>query len=198
MKKDEISTLTKLVESAKFEFAKNGFHNTTVESITKRAGVAKGTYYIYFKVKEDVIRYMVEEMTDRILHILEVALNTIKNGIDDFELFLKNVLTDTIAEYINIKDIMITVVNSDYALSEELTSFKSKNMNRLKTKVLEILKLAKEKGYMRDIDIKTAADILFLLMMNFTITVVIKQGKKGFQKNIESISDFILYGILKQ
>ncbi len=198
MKKDEFSTLTKLIESAKFEFAKNGFHKTTVESITKKAGVAKGTYYIYFKTKEDVIRYMVNEMTDRILHILEMALNTIRSGIDDFNLFLKSVLTDTIAEYINIKDIMITVINSNYALSEELTSFKSKNINRLKDKVLDILKVAKEKGYLRDVDIKIVADALFLLMMNFTIDVIIKQGKRNFKKNIESIADFILYGILKE
>lgn len=198
MKKNEISTLIKLIEAAKFEFAKNGVQKTTVESITKRAGVGKGTYYIYFKTKEDVIRYMVNEMTDRILHILEVSLNTIKSGIDDFNLFMKSVLTDTIAEYINIKDIMITVMNSNYALSEELSSFKSENINRLKSEVVKILKVAKKKAYLRDIDITVVADTLFLLMMNFTIDIIIKQSKKNFDKNIDSIADLILYGILKR
>ena len=30
---------------------KIGFYNTTVEEITKESGVAKGTFYTYFKLK---------------------------------------------------------------------------------------------------------------------------------------------------
>ena len=35
--------------------AKNGFANVSVEDITRACGVAKGTFYVYFKRKEEII-----------------------------------------------------------------------------------------------------------------------------------------------
>ena len=34
---------------------KNGFANVSVEDITRACGVAKGTFYVYFKRKEEII-----------------------------------------------------------------------------------------------------------------------------------------------
>ena len=46
-----------LLENAERLFHENGFYNTTVEEITKESGVAKGTFYTYFKAKEDILVY---------------------------------------------------------------------------------------------------------------------------------------------
>jgi AcrR family transcriptional regulator len=43
-----------LVESAASAFAERGFRRTTIDDIAQRAGVAKGTVYLYFKDKEDL------------------------------------------------------------------------------------------------------------------------------------------------
>jgi len=46
----------KAILEAAFElFAKNGFHNTSVEQIRKKAGVSKGLVYNYFEKKEDLM-----------------------------------------------------------------------------------------------------------------------------------------------
>ena len=48
-------TRKKLIETAEGLLKANGFNALCVEDITKAAGVAKGTFYVYFKHKEDIV-----------------------------------------------------------------------------------------------------------------------------------------------
>lgn len=43
-----------LVSAARDVFAQKGYHATTVDDITRAAGVAKGTFYLYFQEKREV------------------------------------------------------------------------------------------------------------------------------------------------
>ena len=48
-------TRQKIVDTAEDLLKKNGFNALCVEDITNAAGVAKGTFYVYFKHKEDIV-----------------------------------------------------------------------------------------------------------------------------------------------
>ena len=50
-----LKTRQTLLRVAEDMLRKNGFNALCVEDITKASGVAKGTFYIYFKHKEDII-----------------------------------------------------------------------------------------------------------------------------------------------
>lgn len=50
-----LETKRKLLEAAKRIVCEKGLHNTSVEEITRASGVSNGTFYTYFKRKEDVI-----------------------------------------------------------------------------------------------------------------------------------------------
>ena len=50
-----LETKRKLLETAKVIIREKGLVNTSVEEITKACGVANGTFYTYFKRKEDVV-----------------------------------------------------------------------------------------------------------------------------------------------
>ena len=54
-------TREKIVSSAMELFAKKGFDKTTVDEIVAKAGVAKGTFYLYFKSKDDLIKELAFE-----------------------------------------------------------------------------------------------------------------------------------------
>lgn len=54
--KKAIRTKATLLESARKLITERGFDRVSVEDITSGAGVAKGTFYHYFKSKEDLIR----------------------------------------------------------------------------------------------------------------------------------------------
>jgi AcrR family transcriptional regulator len=52
-----------IVEAAFAEFSRNGYATTTLDQIAERAGVTKGTIYVYFENKEHLFISMVREIT---------------------------------------------------------------------------------------------------------------------------------------
>lgn len=50
-----------IIEAAVEVIAENGYHGSQVSKIAKKAGVADGTIYLYFKNKEDILISVFEE-----------------------------------------------------------------------------------------------------------------------------------------
>lgn len=72
-----------LLESAFQLFMKNGFHKTSISDIAERAGVAKGTFYLYFKDKYDLRNHLISHKARLLFSSAYQALSD--SGITDFE-----------------------------------------------------------------------------------------------------------------
>src|SRR6202789_1929992 len=59
-----------ILEAAFAEFSRNGYAMTTLDQIAERAGVTKGTIYVYFENKEHLFISMVREITKTTLDIV--------------------------------------------------------------------------------------------------------------------------------
>lgn len=66
-----MSTKEKIVESAKNFLITNGFHNMNVSDISHEAGFGKGTFYTYFKSKNELIGYFANSILDDMITELE-------------------------------------------------------------------------------------------------------------------------------
>ena len=60
-------TRERLVEAAKEIICAKGLSNTSVDEITEKSGVSKGTFYTYFKRKEDIVFELSKGMFSEIL-----------------------------------------------------------------------------------------------------------------------------------
>ncbi|MFW6331329.1 MAG: TetR/AcrR family transcriptional regulator [Gemmatimonadota bacterium] len=60
------ATRQKLLDAAEALFGRGGYHSTSVTAITRRAGVAQGTFYLYFGGKEEVFRELVRDLNRRL------------------------------------------------------------------------------------------------------------------------------------
>lgn len=56
------ATRRRILNAAEIEFGEKGFHLASVSSITTRACVGQGTFYIYFRTKEDCFATLVQEI----------------------------------------------------------------------------------------------------------------------------------------
>jgi AcrR family transcriptional regulator len=65
-----------ILEAAFTEFSRNGYATTTLESIAERAGVTKGTIYVYFENKEHLFISMVQEFTKGSQEIVQEMYET--------------------------------------------------------------------------------------------------------------------------
>ncbi len=63
-------TLRRLLDAAAEEFGARGYHDTAISNITQGAGVGLGTFYVYFKSKEEVFRALVADMGARTRHAM--------------------------------------------------------------------------------------------------------------------------------
>lgn len=74
MKERAEATRRRLLEAAENVFAEQGFFRASIADITRRAGVAQGTFYIYFKAKEDIFRELVRTMSHDLRRALQEAV----------------------------------------------------------------------------------------------------------------------------
>jgi TetR/AcrR family fatty acid metabolism transcriptional regulator len=77
------------LDAAVVEIAGHGYHRTTVSAIARRAGVADGTIYLYFKSKEDVLVSIFERAMQR---FNEEAQRIVDEGAGDPEKALRRIV----------------------------------------------------------------------------------------------------------
>ena len=53
-------TREKLLTAARHVFVEKGYHDAKIDDIAERAGVGKGTFYLYFKDKRAVFAELVD------------------------------------------------------------------------------------------------------------------------------------------
>ncbi len=69
-------TLRKLLDAAAVEFGEKGFHEASVSSITRRAGIALGSFYTYFDSKDALFRALVADMSEMVRTSARSALHS--------------------------------------------------------------------------------------------------------------------------
>jgi AcrR family transcriptional regulator len=65
-----------ILEAAFTEFSRNGYATTTLDQIAERAGVTKGTIYVYFESKEHLFISMVRDVVQTTLDIVHEMFET--------------------------------------------------------------------------------------------------------------------------
>jgi len=73
------ATQLKLLNAAREVFAEKGFDNTTIDDITERADVGKGTFYYHYSEKQDVIAELVNKMMDELIETMEKRCDGIRD-----------------------------------------------------------------------------------------------------------------------
>lgn len=74
-------TLRKLLDAAALEFGERGFHDASITGITRRAGVALGTFYTYFDSKDEVFHALVQDLSAMVRDAARKALDPEREAI---------------------------------------------------------------------------------------------------------------------
>lgn len=62
------------MDAAVRAFAASGVAGTSVDDIVRAAGVAKGTFYLYFETRDDVVTAVAERLVEGVGHAMDAAL----------------------------------------------------------------------------------------------------------------------------
>ena len=66
-------TRTRLLEAAEEVFAQVGYHDASIVKITEAAGVAMGTFYLYFRSKKEIFDELLRDLNRRVRHAMSEA-----------------------------------------------------------------------------------------------------------------------------
>ena len=153
---------TKILNTALELFSKKGLGESTVDEIVKESGLSKGTFYYYFKGKNQLflelletgVDFLIEKMNNRISG--QEGFHKIKEVIDS--------QVDLFVEYPHFYKLMISEV---WRLEEIWHEDVQRIRRRYVSFIEEILKWGQEKQYIRqDIEIELMGPALFGMIGN--------------------------------
>jgi AcrR family transcriptional regulator len=70
-----------ILDAAAAEFGERGFHDASISGITRRAGVALGSFYTYFDSKDVVFRALVRDLSDQVREHVAPAVRAAPDGV---------------------------------------------------------------------------------------------------------------------
>jgi AcrR family transcriptional regulator len=84
---DREARRAELVSAAAAVFAQRGVANTAVSDIVKAAGVAQGTFYLYFDSKDDAVLAVVDRIADGICEQTAARIDAADSAVDKLTSF---------------------------------------------------------------------------------------------------------------
>ncbi|WP_454721430.1 MULTISPECIES: TetR/AcrR family transcriptional regulator [Cupriavidus] len=110
-------TRAALLRAAEKVFGEKGYHAASISEITQEAQVAMGTFYLYFKDKEDIFRALVRHMLELVRAHLRKHAGTAQTQIEAERLGLKAFLS-----FVSRHKNLYRIVLDSYSVDETLYS----------------------------------------------------------------------------
>ena len=144
-------------------FTKKGFEKTIIEDITRKANVAKGTFYNFFEKKEDVLLYFLNTEIELSREEIDLKISPQNNFLDQLELLVSTYLKHIFR-------------NKDFAkilFRDRIMEWGTRNNNNeldLLQSLSQLIELAKQKNKIRkNLDTKRFAEIIFSINTMYII-----------------------------
>lgn len=173
----------KLAEAAFDLFVNNGFKNTSIQEIVDKAGVAKGTFYLYFKDKYDLQEYLITLKSYELFHSALLYVD-------------ENQITDFYDRIINIIDYLIDRLNDNKELLEFIAKdlswgvFGDRVASFMDNSSLELLDMFKKGIDENNINIKNP-DLTLYMIIELTSSMVYSSITKNKPLPIEKIKPYL-------
>jgi AcrR family transcriptional regulator len=106
-------------------FAKRGYHQTTIEDIVAEAGVARGTYYLYFEDKRAVFSELIDRFSSKIaMAIMRIAIDDPARPVaEQVRSNIRAIIGVCLAERAMTKMLIMDTAGIDPAFDRKLATF---------------------------------------------------------------------------
>lgn len=165
-------TKRRIIAAAQKLISKKGFNFTSVREITEAAGCAKGTFYLYFESKTDLLLYLIAETQKKLDAIISKELGGISD--DPFKQIDNTIRRICLMMQDN--DIDLRLLHSAEILEffmEQRISVDYFNIHI--KKVASFIEKGIQKGYFRRLNPQLYGKIIFFLAHNILESAMLQQ-----------------------
>ena len=141
----------RIVDKAWESIAKNGYEETKVEDITRELGISKGSFYIYFETKDELLYEILEKLKMEILEYLKkinvnqtptkILEDYVKAKMNHAVKMLNNMKLDGVEKNLNnpkLRDFFEEVrkISVDFIKTNIVDKFNMENGNKYKAEII--------------------------------------------------------------
>lgn len=184
-----------ILQAAVEVFGKSSFENANISEIARRAGVAEGTIYQYFRNKQDLFFSIPRERTKVFSGELNLHLQGVTDPREKIRRFVWYYLYffKTNPDYA--RSLMLEMrVSRDFRKSGSY-----KGIRRFTHQALEILKEGQEQGIIRrDVDPYLSRQLLLGILEHVVTRWLLKGEREDMLKCHDAVSDLVLTGVCVQ
>lgn len=184
-------TRKKLVEAAKTIICDKGLTNTQIEEITDAFGVSKGTFYTYFKRKEDIVFELSEGIFDEILANAKDSKGTIIQKLENYMI--------NFSGYIEKSSVKLAQEWIKNVVDPDITDVGINKLHKDLSAVTEILQSGIRTGLLKDdTPVKQLADTINDLLYGQMLCWTMSGGTYSFEERTKEFCKTYLNILLKQ
>jgi AcrR family transcriptional regulator len=182
------NTREKLINAAKVLILEKGYHNTNSNEIAKKAGVAVGSFYLYFSDKKGILLEILKN------HLDEVDRDYFSKNIESMILFndtneLIQALIKTAYFYFTRDSKLFYEANALIGSVPEIEALYKEHEKKMLAKTREMLIRSKDKLKRKDIDM--AAVMVNNVIESLIQTIIEIEDKEKRTKYLNELSNMI-------
>jgi len=189
---DKAARRQQILERARDVFAKRGYHAAKVDDIIKAAGIARGTFYLYFEDK----RAIFEEIVDRVLARVGMAIARVdveKPVAPQIKENIRRVVQALLDDRATTRILLSDARGVDPAFDRKVQSF----TEEVHTLLEESLKDGQERKIVREGDARIQAVFAMGALREILYQVVVRGWSTPEDKIVDALYDFLEHGLVK-
>ncbi len=184
-----METLDKICKAAEELFSEKGYYDTGIIDIASRAGVAQGTFYIYFSDKKNIFRYLIKNLGQELRKSIKTNTKQSRDRYDEEFLGIRTFL-NFVGNHIGLFKIVWQAQFVDMELFKEYYESFSKGY-------VKGIVQAQLKGEMNDID-PVVLSYCLIGIANFTaLKFIAFDGNDNYDEVIGEVMKFVKNGAFK-
>lgn len=144
-----------ILRAARTVFSANGYHATGVADIIAQAGIARGTFYLYFTSKREVFETLLDEFLDLLRSRVHRIDETV--GIEGIQFQLRDNVTGVLDAFAENPELSRIILNEAVGLDKGFDDKLSEFYQGLLDLIEQSLTLGQDLGIVRPLDTRVIA-----------------------------------------
>ncbi|WP_079530648.1 TetR/AcrR family transcriptional regulator [Halobacillus hunanensis] len=191
MKKDK-PKYKQIIDAAVVVIAENGYHSSQVSKIAKKAGVADGTIYLYFKNKEDILISLFQDKMGQFIERIEQETTSRQTAEEKLLTLVETHFEQLAADH------HLAIV-TQLELRQSNKELRSK-INQVLKKYLAVIDQILEEGikeglFRDDLNRKLVRQLIFGMMDEAVTNWVMKDLRYDIGDQAKEVHSFIINGL---
>ncbi|WP_082233651.1 TetR/AcrR family transcriptional regulator [Halobacillus massiliensis] len=183
-----------IIEAAVVVMAENGYHSSQVSKIAKKAGVADGTIYLYFKNKEDILVSLFQDKMGQFIERIEYETTSRQSAEEKLLTLIETHFKQLAADH------HLAIV-TQLELRQSNKELRTKINNVLK-RYLAVIDNIVEEGireelFRDNLNRRLVRQLIFGMMDETVTNWVMKDQRYNLEEQAEDVHSFIVNGLAR-